>query len=98
MIFKTKPLQTLKMSFIFSLTVFLTILSCSSEDDKIFENTASSKDVHQELASKTVGLGNGVNLQPSYYNSGNVTIGWDLMKTYPGIETVRIEIEPDKVS
>lgn len=38
--------------------------------------------------------GNGVNLQPSYYNNGNVTFGWDLMKKYPSITSVRIEIEP----
>lgn len=41
--------------------------------------------------------GNGINLQPSYYNNGNVTFGWDLMRKYSQIKTVRIEIEPDKV-
>ena len=41
---------------------------------------------------------NGVNIQASYYNNGNVSIGWDLMKTYPEIEAVRIEIEPDRAS
>jgi hypothetical protein len=40
--------------------------------------------------------GNGVNIQPSYYNNGNPEIGWDLMKQQPKIKTVRIEIEPDK--
>jgi mannan endo-1,4-beta-mannosidase len=39
-------------------------------------------------------IGNGVNLQPSYYNSGKVYFGWTLMKQYPGIKSVRIEIEP----
>lgn len=39
-------------------------------------------------------FGNGVNLQPSYYNSGNVDFGWSLMKAQPNIKTVRIEIEP----
>ncbi|UOB17822.1 cellulase family glycosylhydrolase [Abyssalbus ytuae] len=39
-------------------------------------------------------IGNGVNLQPSYYNSGNVVVGWDLMANYPEITTIRIEIEP----
>lgn len=38
--------------------------------------------------------GNGVNLQPSYYNSGNVSFGFALMKRFPKIQTVRIEIEP----
>ena len=41
---------------------------------------------------------NGVNIQASYYNNGNVTIGWDLMQEYPEIEAVRIEIEPDRVN
>lgn len=41
---------------------------------------------------------NGVNIQASYYNRGNVTIGWDLMEEYPEIQAVRIEIEPDRVS
>lgn len=39
--------------------------------------------------------GNGVNLQPSYYNGGNVQFGWDLMRQFNKIQTVRIEIEPD---
>jgi hypothetical protein len=39
-------------------------------------------------------LGHGVNFQPSYYNGGNVTFGWDLMHKYAQIESVRIEIEP----
>jgi mannan endo-1,4-beta-mannosidase len=43
-------------------------------------------------------LGNGVNLQPSYANNGNVNFGWSLMKQYDKIKTVRIEIEPDKVA
>ena len=43
-------------------------------------------------------IGNGVNLQPSYYFGGNVHFGWDLMKQYQGIETVRIEIDPTAYS
>lgn len=43
-------------------------------------------------------FGNGVNLQPSYYNNGNVTFGWDVMKKYSQIKRLRIEIEPDKVA
>jgi mannan endo-1,4-beta-mannosidase len=45
-----------------------------------------------------IAMENGVNLQPSYYNGGTVTFGWDLMQKYPQIKSVRIEIEPDKVS
>ena len=40
---------------------------------------------------------NGVNLQPSYYNNGNVTMGWDVMKKHSQIKSLRIEVEPDKV-
>lgn len=39
---------------------------------------------------------NGVNLQPSYYNNGNVNFGWSLMNANSKIRTVRIEIEPGK--
>lgn len=44
--------------------------------------------------SQNHGIKNGVNIQASYYNRGTVNLGWDLMKTYPEIEAVRIEIEP----
>lgn len=37
---------------------------------------------------------NGANLQPSYYNSGNVNFGWSLMKSDTKIKTLRLEIEP----
>jgi mannan endo-1,4-beta-mannosidase len=41
-------------------------------------------------------FGDGVNLQPSYYCSGDQNLGWGLMNKYPDIQTVRIEIEPDE--
>lgn len=41
-------------------------------------------------------FGNGVNLQPSYYNNGSVNMGWSLMKSKGNIKSVRIEIEPGK--
>lgn len=44
----------------------------------------------------TYNIKNGVNIQASYYNNGSVTIGWELMKQYPAIEAVRIEIEPER--
>ena len=45
-------------------------------------------------------IGNGVNLQPSYASgkSGNVSFGWELMKSLRYIRTVRIEIEPDRAT
>jgi len=42
----------------------------------------------------TLGWSDGVNLQPSYFNAGEVNLGWELMAKYPAIKTVRIEIEP----
>ena len=48
------------------------------------------------MASPQATFGNGVNLQPSYYNDGQVSFAWHLMKKAPKIKTVRIEIEPDK--
>ncbi|KAL3074110.1 hypothetical protein niasHT_027137 [Heterodera trifolii] len=43
----------------------------------------------------TAGLGNGVNVQPSYYNSGKVSLGLSQLKALaPNVKTVRIEVEP----
>lgn len=42
-------------------------------------------------------IGNGVNLQPSYYNQGQVDFAWRLMRSKSKIKTVRLEIEPDAV-
>jgi hypothetical protein len=39
-------------------------------------------------------IGDGVDLQPSYYNGGNVVFGYSLMQQYANIKSVRIEIEP----
>jgi mannan endo-1,4-beta-mannosidase len=47
-----------------------------------------------KLAAATFDLGDGVNLQPSYFSDGAVNLGWDFMRTQPRIKTVRIEIEP----
>jgi len=45
-------------------------------------------------SSITSGLGNGVNLQPSYAPNANVDLGWPLMLQQTKIRSVRIEIEP----
>lgn len=37
-------------------------------------------------------LGDGVNLQPEFTPNGDVTFGWELMKQYPQIKSVRIHI------
>lgn len=36
----------------------------------------------------------GANLQPSYYNNGNVNFGWSLMKSDSRIKSLRLLIEP----
>lgn len=46
------------------------------------------------LDAATLGWGDGVNLQPSYFNGGVVNVGWELMRQHPRIRTVRVEIEP----
>jgi hypothetical protein len=42
--------------------------------------------------------GNGVNFQPSYYNNGNPNLALSLLKEQTKINTIRLEIEPDKVT
>jgi mannan endo-1,4-beta-mannosidase len=39
---------------------------------------------------------NGVNLQPTYYNGGNVNFGWSLMNANSKIKTCRLEIDPTR--
>ncbi|MCD9576243.1 glycoside hydrolase family 5 protein [Flavobacterium soyae] len=62
------------------------------------ETTEAPSVLNSGLTSKTGStfgdIGNGVNLQPSYYNSGNCDLGWNLMKQNTKIKTVRIEVEP----
>ena len=50
--------------------------------------------VYAPIFSQSVEIKNGVNIQASYYNNGSVNMAWDLMKQYPEIEALRIEIEP----
>lgn len=78
----------------------LCFISCSKNS---VNNTMAPTDTTAIIVTPTpivptVKFGNGVNLQPSYYNNGNVTIGWGLMKQQTNIKTVRIEIEPGFVT
>ena len=88
-----------------AMAVILFFSSCSAEEEIVLqESDSEAQEIQTVIKSKgqsalrSAGVGNGVNLQPSYYNNGNVTIGWSLMQQYSGIETVRIEIEPDRVT
>lgn len=40
----------------------------------------------------TNNLGDGVNIQPSYFCSGDMDMGWSLMKDNANIQSVRIEM------
>ena len=50
-------------------------------------------------AASTLDWGDGVNIQAGYFNGadkGNIPLGWDLMRRFDQIKTVRIEIAPDE--
>ena len=52
----------------------------------------------QLAPAQTLDFGNGVNLQPSYYNKGNVDFGWGFMNKFDQIKTVRIEMDPSRIT
>lgn len=79
-----------KNLFYFLLAIFF-VAGCSKDETPVVSDTAS----HLKA---TNGWGNGVNIQPSYYNNGYPNLGVSLMKQQSKIKTVRIEIEPDKVT
>jgi len=82
---------------VFSLSLVFT--SCKKDANKETSALSTNSKLAATIDPKSgYAYGNGVNLQPSYYNNGNVNFGWSLMKSYTKIKTVRIEIEPDKVS
>jgi len=56
-------------------------------------NTTQPGPSPQAPNSSRLVFGNGVNMQPSYSEKGNVDLGWDLVKSIPSIKTVRLEIE-----
>lgn len=82
-------------AFTIAITSILLLSSCKKQATPASENTSASTPVSTE---STAGFGNGVNLQPSYYNGGNPNFGWSLMKQQSKIKTVRIEIEPGYVT
>ncbi len=80
-----------KFFILLGLTAFVAV-SCSKQDDNPI---AVEKQNQLKL---TNGWGHGVNIQPSYYNNGYPNLGVSLMKQQTKIKTIRIEIEPDKVT
>lgn len=89
---KTKVLfSTLLWKCTGALMVIALLGSCSKTDDAVAPQ-------HHSSLKLTNGWGNGVNIQPSYYNNGYPNLGTSLMKQQTKIKTVRIEIEPDKVT
>lgn len=86
----------------FCLAVAMTCMSFFSckKDLVVQAPTVEKKEATEQTLSKQALAitGNGINLQPSYYNNGNPNFAWSLMKQQTKIKTVRIEIEPDKVS
>ncbi len=86
------------MSFCLVATALLS--GCENDTATNQESQAVKQGAGSSLTAKgtTTLFGNGVNLQPSYYNNGNPNFGWSLMKSQTKIKTVRIEVEPDKVS
>ncbi|MBO9201953.1 MULTISPECIES: glycoside hydrolase family protein [Niastella] len=73
--------------------------ACNKHSTNLTENENIGEDAGPLVGvDATAGFGNGVNLQPSYYNGGNPNFGWSLMKQQTKIKTVRIEIEPGYVT
>ncbi|WP_299291402.1 cellulase family glycosylhydrolase [uncultured Mucilaginibacter sp.] len=89
------PFFSGKKAIIYTFTLFSLLLMCCFK--KQAEVTAQPTTTTTTTALVTL-AGNGVNLQPSYYNGGNVDLGFPLMKQQTNIKTIRIEIEPTQVT
>lgn len=88
--------MSLKHLFCFGIFFSGFLFSCGKNHDPFASSgaTADTSSVNPPAQQIDTSISNGVNLQPSYYNNGNVDFGWALMKQYQKIKTVRIEIEP----
>jgi hypothetical protein len=89
--------------FPFLFIILFFFISCTKKAVTLPENNPSATVTTATtnvpvLAGKTNGFGNGANLQPSYYNNGNPNFAWSLMKQQSKIQTLRIEIDPSRVS
>lgn len=92
--FFSKKVQTTSAFFIF----FSSLLFVSCDQSDSAPTTVAVVKTKTSITAKTASsigaIGNGVNLQPSYYNNGNCDLGWTLMKQNTNIKSVRIEVEP----
>jgi mannan endo-1,4-beta-mannosidase len=95
-----------KVSIAFLVLIGLFMTSCEKSDPNeelvvATEVSTVSTGLTSKKKPRTTGIvGNGVNLQPSYYNGGNCDLGWTLMKAtgHENIKSVRIEVEPGQVT
>ncbi|CAN1511391.1 hypothetical protein MCETHM1_00800 [Flavobacteriaceae bacterium] len=77
--------------------LFMTSCEKSNPNEESVVTTevlTGTKGLTSRTASTAGEIGNGVNLQPSYYNGGNCDLGWTLIKENAKIKSVRIEVEP----
>lgn len=73
--------------------VMLCLTGCSKQEQ--LTNDQESTPLPLKLSA---GIGKGLNIQPSYYNNGNVDLAYDKLKLFDNlnrIKTIRIEIEPN---
>jgi len=95
---KIKPFLSKSLLFAFLVSVTASVFpGCQKKSISDAGNATVSANNHVSTEA-TNGFGNGVNLQPSYYNGGNPNFAWSLMKQQTKIKTVRIEIEPGFVN
>jgi mannan endo-1,4-beta-mannosidase len=90
-------------SFLVLIGIHSLLVACnkSSSNPPLFDTAVTTKPTPPPVVTIPAAtfntdtlIGDGVDLQPSYYNGGNVTFGYQLMQQYPNIKSVRIEIEP----
>lgn len=94
-----KPIKISKVLLLCAIS--LTLFNCSDSEELVTKTENVKEENEVTAASKIIinaPFGSGVNIQASYFNGGKNHIGYDLMNNYSKIKTVRIEIEPDKVS
>jgi mannan endo-1,4-beta-mannosidase len=67
-------------------------------DEVLAASVATNSTTITNSAGTLSSLGNGVNIQASYFCNGDQDLGWTLMGQYPKITSVRIEMDPNTSS